>query len=235
MPTYKTAGIILKRTNFGEADRVITLLTPAGKLRAVAKGVRRIKARLAGHLELFSQSELMLAKGRNLDLITSARLQYYPEQLWSDYAALSRAYLLAEMIDKLLDEAEHPELYQLLHDCIKALDAKHSPAAVEAYFRLRLAGALGYQPRLDQCVVCHRPPSGKLGFDVERGGVVHSACSPTALAMSETERVAWRQAPTQALADWQPTELANSLRLLGHFFDYVFGKRFRSSDILAKG
>src|SRR5438045_828289 len=105
MAFYKTTGIVLRRMNLGEADRIITILTrDHGKVRAVAKGVRRIKSRMAGHLELFGAVELMFAEGRNLDIITSARLMRSAELLSDTPKTLGYAFLLTEMLDRLIDE-----------------------------------------------------------------------------------------------------------------------------------
>jgi DNA repair protein RecO (recombination protein O) len=101
MPTYQTTGIVIGRTNFGEADRIVRFITPEqGKLSAVAKGVRRIKSRLAGHLEVFAESQLTLATGRNLDVIASARLTWYPHQLIADFQRISLASSFASHISR---------------------------------------------------------------------------------------------------------------------------------------
>ena len=125
MATYKTRGIVLRRHNLGEADRIITFLTTdRGKLRAVARGVRRIKSRQAGHLELFSETDLMLAEGRNLDIITSARLRVVDDRLTSDLRRLGTAYLMAEMTDVLLDDNEpQADIYASLGAGLAALRA----------------------------------------------------------------------------------------------------------------
>jgi recombinational DNA repair protein (RecF pathway) len=92
-PSYQTTGIIIGRTNFGEADRVVRFITPEhGKVAAVAKGIRKIKSRSGGHLELFGEAALMLISGRNLETVASARLIWYPHQLVGDYQRLGLAF-----------------------------------------------------------------------------------------------------------------------------------------------
>lgn len=108
MPSYKTIGIILRRTNYGDADRIYTFITPAhGKVEGIAKGVRRMKAKLGSHLELFSVIELMLAKGKNLDVITSARARDSWDNLTKDYERVRRAFLFCEMVNKLTRTRHH--------------------------------------------------------------------------------------------------------------------------------
>ena len=239
MPTYKTEAIVIKRTNLGEADRIITFLSPTeGKFKAVARGVRRIKARMAGHLELFSRTGLMVAKGRRLDVITSARLVSYPESLLNNFGALQKGYLLAEIVDKLLDEHEpHPDSYSLLQECLQALSEGADPAGVELYFRLRLLDDLGYRPVLQECVVCHAAlGEERLHFDPELGGIVGSECRPGALAqaMSTQQLRDWQGAYDSSLHDWLGDERQPQLSAgkLEQFYGYVFGKQFKAAQLL---
>ena len=239
MPTYKTEAIVIKRTNLGEADRIITFLSPTeGKFKAVARGVRRIKARMAGHLELFSQTGLMVAKGRRLDVVTSARLMAYPEALVNNFAALQKGYLLAEIIDKLLDEREpHPAAYSLLQECLWALSEGGAPTSIELYFRLRLLDELGYRPVLQECVVCHARLGEKdLQFDPELGGVVGGECPAGALAqaISASQLKEWQGAFKASLEKWmqEAQEAQASSGKLDQFYGYVFGKQFKAAQLL---
>jgi len=103
MAYYKTEAILLRRHSLGEADRILTLLSPdLGKIRAVAKGVRRGRSKLAGHLEPFVVSDVRMAKGRNLDVITSAQGKQYFNPADGDLGKLALAHLLLEICDKIL-------------------------------------------------------------------------------------------------------------------------------------
>ena len=239
MPTYKSEAIVIKRTDLGEADRIITFFSPTeGKFKAVARGVRRIKARMAGHLETFSVVSLMLAKGRRLDVVTSARLIHYPQALMANFESLSRAFLMAEMVDKLTDEHQpQPELYSLLQDCVQALDQDLNAIGVELYFRLHLLEALGYQPALSSCVVCHKPLKGsELRFDPELGGAVGSECRSGALAqvITPAQLHGWVLAYRMDLESWLaqgPDTAAGAV--LETFFSYLFGRQFKSRQLLS--
>ncbi len=242
MPSYKTHGIIINRHNLGEADRILTILTQDhGTIRAVAKGLRRIKSKLAGHLELFCEAELMLHTGKNLDIVTSARLVTYHPALTSDYDRLRLAYLFAEMLDKLGGERErHPGLYELAQEAFRQLQREPADELVELWFRLRLLGDLGYRPELAACVVCGvRDGERRYLFSAELGGIVDVRCSgPGALTMTHDAIKLWRLLLEHRLDDVRRVEgvvgAAPEALIISHaFYDYTFGRRFRSSEILA--
>jgi DNA repair protein RecO (recombination protein O) len=243
MPTYKTKGIVLRRSNFGEADRVITFLTPDhGKLRAVAKGVRRIKSRMAGHLELFNVVELMLAEGKNLDIVTSARLIQSADQISSDYERLGYGYLFAEMIDRLLEVGEQNiKLFENLIETYRDLSERGHAAELELWFKLQLLDSLGYRPHLDGCVVCHRSDS-EIGYNLnpQTGGIICTGCSTSRqFPMSTAAIKLWRLVLDNPLEGVRRVngagELSKStLALADELYDFTFGKRFHSQAFLAK-
>jgi DNA repair protein RecO (recombination protein O) len=196
MPTYQTTGIVIGRTNFGEADRIVRFLTPEyGKLSAVAKGVRKIKSRLSGHLELFAESGLSLATGRNLDVVTSARLAWYPHQLTGDFDRLQLAYLFARLIDRTAGESQpHVELYAHLQESLHTLDGNAQGPLPELWFRLRLLTLIGLRPELGHCVVCgNANPTTNFAVNYTHGGIVcdHHA-APGDPAMPQATIKLWR-------------------------------------------
>ncbi len=235
MATYKTTGIVIRRFNLGEADRIITFLTPDhGKLKAVAKGVRRIKSRMAGHLEPFGEVELMVAEGKNLDLITSARMQRDASNLSQDPKALSHAFLFAEIIDRLLDEGVgQPELYMAVASVFGGLGEGGDVRLLELYFKLQLMDALGYKPELSHCVVCHQSDSAaEYYFVPSLGGIADKSCtSDRRFAMTAGQIKFWRLVSTHSLRDVQRItgagELADqTLPACDDFIEYHFGRRF---------
>ena len=240
MATYATHGIIIGRHNFGEADRIIVVLTPErGVIRGVAKGVRKIKSRLAGHLELFSESELMLAEGRNLDIITSARLVHHLA-IGDDYDRMRLAYLCAEMVNRLgTDSGHHEGLYRLLHEAYVGLASGAADATLELWFKLRLLDCLGYRPELGRCMICGADDGDReYLFNVELGGIVDLGCStPGNHTLTHDQIKLWRLMLTQSLAAVRGVTGAEQLAvttlpICNLFYDYTFGKRFRSSEVL---
>jgi len=130
---YDTEGVVLRRTDFGEADRILTIFTPAhGKVRAIAKGVRRTTSRKAGHLELFTRTQLLLATGRELDIVTQAEARERLESLTRDVWRGAAAWYITELIDRFLADADpHPRLYALFIETLRriATDAPRPPGA----------------------------------------------------------------------------------------------------------
>lgn len=241
MGYYKATGIVLRRTNLGEADRIITALTREhGKVRAVAKGVRRIKSRMAGHLEPFGVVELMFATGRNLDIITSARLIRSGDNISITPEALSYGFLLAEMLDKLIEEGvEQAPLYEAVEACYEDLSRRGGDAVVELFFKLRLLDSLGYHPRLDGCSICGESDAEMQYFFVpEIGGIVDGACTSSRLFPMEINRIKlWRLMLSHPLVQVRRLHGAGplaiqSLEACNNFYDYTFGKRFLVGNAL---
>jgi DNA repair protein RecO (recombination protein O) len=178
---YTTEAIVLKRHNLGEADRIVTLYTPdEGKLRAVAKGVRRPASRLSGHVELFSLSLVQLARGRELDVLTQAETRAAYRNVREDLGRTSQAYYALELVDRFTpDRLEHRAVFHLLRELLETLDGPApSPLALH-YFALHGLAALGYRPQLAQCVLCRAEIApGPNYFSQPLGGVACVACGP---------------------------------------------------------
>jgi DNA repair protein RecO (recombination protein O) len=178
---YTTEAIVLKRLNLGEADRVVTLYTPAeGKLRAIGKGVRRPASRLAGHLELFSLSVLQVARGRELDVVTQAETREAFRAVREDLGRTSQAYYALELVDRFTpDRLPNRAVFDLLEELLRNLaEPAPSPLAL-SYFELHALAALGYRPQLTQCVACRTAIApGANYFSQPLGGVLCPTCGP---------------------------------------------------------
>jgi len=155
--TYQTEAIVIKKIKLGEADRILTLYTPhLGKIRAVAKGVRRTKSKLSGHLELLTHSLVSLARGRNLDTITGSQTINSFLPIKNDLWLTSCALYAAEITDHFTaDENENHPLFQLLLQTMERLCQGGNNEVVLHYFELHLLDRVGYRPQLQQCVSCH--------------------------------------------------------------------------------
>ena len=146
MHSTRTEAIILRRTNYGEADRVLSLLTPEyGKLSAIAKGVRKPKSKLAGGLELFATCDVTILRGRGeMGTISSARLVKFYGDILKDYERMQLAYELVRLVNRATETVAEPEFYHLLRDGLVYVNEPSIEAGVvELWFRLRLAAALG--------------------------------------------------------------------------------------------
>jgi len=177
---YQTEAIIIKKIKLGEADRIITLYTPhLGKIRAVAKGVRRPRSKLAGHLELLTHSLVSLARGRNLDTITGSQTINSFLPLKSDLWLTSYALYATEIVDQFTaDDIENYPLFQLLLDIMFRLCQAGDKELVLRYFELHLLNAVGYRPQLQQCVSCHTALTPVTNsFCSSAGGMLCPGCS----------------------------------------------------------
>jgi DNA repair protein RecO (recombination protein O) len=153
---YRSEALILRRSDFGEADRLLLLATPAGKRRVVAKGVRKTTSKLAGHIELFTRASLLLAVGRNLDIITQSQIVAGHPTLRRELPRLSCAYYAAELYDRFTEEEDESRpLYELLVQSYAALDQSANPDLVLRAYELRLLHLTGYRPHLQHCAVCN--------------------------------------------------------------------------------
>ena len=170
-------GIVLRGYPFGEADRVVVLLTPNhGKIRAVAKGVRKTKSRFGARLEPLTHVDLVLYRGRNLDTITQASVVESHPRLRLDLGAALAAGAMAGAVDKATVEGEPSlRLFLLLQRGLSALEGGIRGHDLMAAFLLKLADALGQAPALRRCAGCGR--EGSLGrFSVSGGGMVCGRC-----------------------------------------------------------
>lgn len=171
------AGIVLRGYPFGEADRVVVLLSPHhGKLRTVAKGVRKTKSRFGGRLEPFTHVELVLYEGRNLDVITQVEVVEAFPRLRSDLERVTAASTMVESIDAVAQEDEPSvALFGLLSDGLRSLEGGGSGRDLVSSFLLKLAAAVGVAPALDHCASCGRPDL-LTRFSFDGGGVMCDEC-----------------------------------------------------------
>lgn len=170
-------GIVLRSYPFGEADRVVVLLSPNnGKIRTVAKGVRKTKSRFGGRLEPFSHVDLVMYEGRNLDTITQvAVLEPFP-RLRADLDAVIAAGTMVEAADAVAQEEESSmRLFLLLQRGLRALEAGNYAPDLITSFLLKLADVVGVAPALIKCASCGRV-DGLHRFSFGAGGVVCDAC-----------------------------------------------------------
>lgn len=153
---YRTEAIVLARLDYGEADRIVTLFTPRrGKLRVIVKGARKPLSRLGPHLDFFCRSTLLLAKGRELDIVSDAATIEPHERLRTDLDALGHASHMAEMVNRLTeDRQENEAIFDLLAQSLRLLEDGVDPWLVTRHFEWALLALLGYRPELYRCVSC---------------------------------------------------------------------------------
>ena len=178
--TYQTEAIITKKTKLGEADRILTLYTPhLGKIQAVAKGVRRPRSKLSGHLELLTHSQVSLARGRNLDTVIGSQTINSFLPLKSDLWLTSCGLYCTELVNQFAaDNVEDYPLFQLLLETMHQLCQAGDNELVLRYFELHLLNEVGYRPQLQHCVSCHLPLKYTANsFCPSAGGMLCPNCS----------------------------------------------------------
>lgn len=176
---YRTKGVVLKRIDLGEADKILTIYTSSvGKLRAVAKGVRRPGSRLGGHVDEFAYADMLLARGRDLDVVTQSQtldpFRRMREELWRT----SHGYYVSELVDSFTeDRIENQPLFDLLVATFHLLAERNDLSTVIRFFELHLLELVGYRPELVHCLGCRseiRPEANY--FSSLRGGVLCPTC-----------------------------------------------------------
>ena len=180
MALFREQGVVLRTWKLGETDRIVNLLTAGrGKVRAVAKGVRKPGSRFGGRLEPFSHVDLQLYEGRNLDIVTQVELIDGFAPVRADYALSACGSGMVEAADVIAQEGERSNrLYVLLLDGLRQLAAGPPwPATVLDAYLLRLASVAGYHPQLDACAGCGTPGPHDM-FHLAAGGVVCLRCAP---------------------------------------------------------
>ena len=156
---YRTEAIVLKRSDMGEADRLLTVYTPGpGKLRLLAKGVRKIASRKAGHVELFLHAEFQVAQGHTWDIVTQAETLHAFRALREDLWRTGYASYCAELLDRFAEEeGENRPLFDLALATLERLDRESDLALSVRYFEMHLLALAGYQPELFHCPICRNP------------------------------------------------------------------------------
>lgn len=151
MKTYRTQAIVLRRTNFGEADRVVQLLTPDGRRSVMARGVRKEKSKLAGGIELFAVSDVVIGEGKgDLGVLTSAKLVHFYRHILEDYDRLQFGYQAIKLVARASDAVDEPEWFDLLAETIAGLDVLTIPLPLlQTWFYIRYAALLGHELNLE--------------------------------------------------------------------------------------
>jgi DNA repair protein RecO (recombination protein O) len=177
---FKTEAIVLKRSDLGEADRLLALFTPhLGRIRAVAKGARKTTSRLGGHVELFTHVQLMIARGRNLDYVTQAQTLDPFMGIRDDLTLMGHACYLAELVDQIAGEhVANEALYALLLTSLHNLPQARDRGLLLRHFEVQLLSLTGYRQEFRQCVICRQPLQPVTNaFSSAAGGVLCPRCA----------------------------------------------------------
>ena len=244
MATYRDQGIVLRTYKLGETDRILHLLTQGrGKVRAVAKGVRRPGSRFGGRLEPYSHVELQLYEGRNLDVVSQAELIAPHAHVRDDHLRSASAAVMTELVDLVAQEGERDNaLFLQLRAGLQALDAgPDDPTVFVDAFLLRVASIVGFHAFTDACAVCRK--TGPHAFlSVKGGGTLCAECAPPgtrAVDPAVVEMVARLASPGEwtglpALARERPEVRRTAASYTRAFVEHHIDRRLRSYEVFPR-
>lgn len=174
MSTVRTMAIVLRRTNYGEADRILKLLTPNGQTSVMARGVRREKSKLAGGIELFGLSDITVHRGKgSLGVLTSARLVKFYRHILGDYDRMQFGYEATRHVSRASDSLDDSQWFTILDSVYQALDLPGVALSLtRSWFYLNYASMVGHQLNLSRDVNGDKLQSGKrYEYDVSEQGL----------------------------------------------------------------
>ena len=209
MPTYRDEVVVLRTHKLGEADRIVTMLSRRhGKLRAVAKGVRRTSSRFGARLEPFMVADVQLYQGRSLDIVQQAEsLGSYGAEIAVHYDRYTSASAMVEAADRLNEAEATPQQYLLLVGGLRALShGDHAARSILDSYLLRAMALSGWAPGLGECARCGKPGPHDT-FVAQLGGMICRDCAPTGAARVHPETVALLQ--SLMAGEWDEVDAAS--------------------------
>ena len=243
--SFRVEAVVLQHHDWGEADRLLWLFTrELGKVRAVAKGARKLRSRKAGHLEPFTRVNLLLARGRDMPIITQAETVNAHNALREDLVLVGYASYVIELLDRFTyEEGENRALYRLLADTLARLSTEPDPSLAVRFYEVRLLDLLGFRPQLFHCVQCAAEimPEDQY-FSAEKGGVLCPACGkgtsgarPISMLALKYLRHFQRSAYTDAKRAHLTPGLSREMEILmQHYLTYLLERGLNTPSFLRR-
>lgn len=241
--SYRTRAIVLGHIEFGEADRILKLFTyERGKITAIAKGVRKIRSRKAGHLEPFTHVNLFLAQGRNLDIITQAETVQAFLGIREDLQRVGLASYIVELLDRFTyEEGQHIGIFRLLEETLTRLEGQTNLATVVHFYEIRLLELIGFRPQLFECIDCGKKIQAQDQFFSPLGGGVAcpkcGASRPEAIPVKKDvlrylrhlQRSKWQQVAHLIIPEDLEAEITN---LMERYLTYLLERKLNTPEFL---
>ena len=244
--SFRTAAIILKRRDFGEADRLLTLLTPQhGKLEAIAKGARKLNSSKTGHVELYTRADMLIHRGRDLNILTQAEMTAPYLPLREDLARGAHAGYCVELLDRLTAEGDvdTARLFRLLDETLVRLCLDDDLRLAVRFYELRLLDIVGFRPELLQCALEHEPlmPEDQF-FSNSEGGVICTRHAPQAGSLvplpmeslkllRHLQRSTWKQVVGLKVP---PATHEHAERVMLGYITYLIERKLQSIDFIRR-
>lgn len=241
--SYRVEGIVLRRSDFGEADRLLTLYSREhGKVRAIAKGARKPQSRKTGHVELFMRTRFLIAEGRNLDIVTQAEMVEGYHALRDDLVRTTYASYAVELLDRFTaDEDRNIPLYDLLADMLRWLSSTRNLLMAARFYELHLLSLLGYRPQLFRCVGCGDDVVEQdQYFSAELGGLLCPNCRMADSGAREISGAAVKVLRFLQTRQWRAVENLQLRRelhseleaVMSYYLTYLLERALKSADFL---
>jgi len=237
--SLRVEAVVLRHNDWGEADRLLGLFTrELGKVRAIAKGVRKPRSRKAGHLEPFSRVSLLLARGRDLYIVTQAQTIKPYSSLRADLILLGYAAYIVELLDRFTyEEGENLALFRLLTNTLDRISAQSGPQLAVRYYEIHLLDLLGFRPKLFNCARCEKDiqPENQY-FSATEGGVLCPKCGhgtpgvrPISMPALKYLRHMQRSNFSHAARAHIPAEIYREMEvLIQHYLTYLLERNLNS-------
>jgi len=243
MRSYRAQAVVLGHIEYGEADRILRLFTyEKGKISAIARGVRKIQSRKAGHLEPFTRVNLFLAKGRNLDIITQAETVEPYMGLRNDLQRIGQASYVVEVLDRFTyEEGPNVGIFRLLTDTLDRLANQSNFRTVIHYYEMRLLELLGFRPQLFLCIDCGEEITAQdQYFSPLGGGIVCPKCRvnrPEAWAIKtdvlrylrHLQRSQWQAVAAMDIPESIEAELSD---LIERYLTYLLERKLNTPEFI---
>ncbi len=243
---FRTDAIILRRQDFKEYDRLVTIFTPEqGKFTVIAKGVRKPTGRNTGHVELFTSARMLIAHGRDLSVLNQSEMTHSFLSIREDLERAAYAHHVVELLDRFTEPEEaHIQLYSLLLETLgRIADRAADLRIVARHYELSLLALVGFQPELFDCVIGHEPlePVDQF-FSAFDGGAIcpeHAENNPHVMAMSLPALKVLRFMQDQPFEMCQKLQLNGMLhleleRILHSYIVFILERRLKSVDFIRR-
>jgi DNA repair protein RecO (recombination protein O) len=243
--SFRVEAVVLRHSDWGEADRLLVMFTrEMGKVRATAKGVRKLRSRKAGHLEPFTRSSLLLARGRDMLIVTQAEAVNTYAPILEDLTLLAYASYVVELLDRFTyEEGENQALYRLLCETLERLASLADPTIAIRYYEIRLLDLLGFRPQLFKCAQCGAEilPQDQY-FSAEQGGVLCPSCGkgvqgvrPVSMSALKFMRHMQRSTYPAAARAVIPPEVNREMEILiQHYLTYLLERGLNTPAFLRR-
>lgn len=243
VPTYRDEAVVLRTQKLGEADRIVTLLTRRhGRVRCVARGVRKTTSRIGARLEPFTHVDIQLYEGRSLDSVNQVEsIDAHGATICADYPRWTAGQAMLETAERMTPEEREPAVqqYALLVAGLRAMAAgEHDPGLILDSYLLRSLAVAGWSPSFANCVRCGDPGPHR-AFSIQAGGVVCPSCRPPGSAVPAADTLELLGALLSG--DW-PTADASQARprreasgLVAAFLQWHLERGLRSLPLVDRG